>query len=117
MARRIRIIHRIIIAIAIQVQAIDGFGAEICSIIGRDESSPLRRIIPGIAVIQAGVVIVIVATVSDRIGVGHIVAGSLAGNGAVAPGVVQILSLQRAVGVTCILPFFQPAVKKKPPRP
>ena len=113
MSTRITVIHRIIIAVAIQVQTIDGFGIQVGGIIGRDESSPLRRRIPGIAVVQTGVVIVVVATVTDWVGIGNIVAGSLAGNGAVAPGVVQILGLS----FIYILPNYPPAVKKKPPRP
>ena len=91
--------NRVVIAIAIQVQAIDGFGAEICGVVRRDEPSPLGAVVSGVAVVQAGVVIVVIATVTDGVGVCHIVAGGLAGIGAVAPGVVQILGLQRAVGI------------------
>ena len=60
---------------------------------------PFGAVVSGVAVIQSGVVIVIVSTVTDGIGVGNIVAGSLAGNGAITPGIIQILCLQGAVGV------------------
>jgi hypothetical protein len=116
MSTGICVIDRIVIAVAIQIQAINGFGIQVGGIIGRDESAPFGAVVSGVAVVQASVIIVIVATVPDGVGVSNIIAGGFAGNGAVAPGIVQILSLQRAVGVTCILPFFQPAVKKKPPR-
>ena len=86
MTARIRIIHRIIIAVTIQVQAIDRFGVEVGGIIGRDESAPFGGVIPGVAIIQAGVIVVVVAAVTD------------------------------GVGLTYILPNFPPAVKKKPPR-
>ena len=92
-------IIRIVIAIAIQIQAVDGFGIQVGSIVGGDKPSPLGAVVSGVAVVQTGVVIVIVATVPDRIGVGHIVTGSFAGNGTVAPDVVQILGLQHAVGI------------------
>ena len=52
----------------------------------RDKSSPLGGVVPGVAVIQAGVVIVVIATTTNR------------------------------VGLIYILPNFPPAVKKKPPR-
>ena len=110
-------VDRIIVAIAIQIQAVGGFRIQVGGVVRRDEPSPLGAVASGVTEVQAGVVIVVVTTVTDGVGVGHIVAGGLAGDSAVAPGVVQILGLQRAVGVTCILPFFQPAVKKKPPRP
>lgn len=117
MARRIRIIHRIIIAIAIQIQTVDGFGVQVGSIIGRDESVPFGRVVSGVAVVEASVVIVVVATVTDGVGVGNIVAGNLARDGAIALGIVQILGFHGVVGVTYILPIFPSTVKKKPPRP
>ena len=99
MSTRIGIIHRIIIAIAIQVQAVDGFGIQVSRIIRANESAPLGGVIPGVAIVEAGIAVVVVATVTDWVGIGNIIAGSLAGDSAIAPGVVQILSLQRAVGI------------------
>ena len=61
MTTRINEVYRIIIAIAIQVQAIDGFGIQVGGIVGRDESSPLGAVIPGVTVIQAGVMVEAVA--------------------------------------------------------
>ena len=53
--------NRIVITIAIQVQAVDGFGVEVGGIIGRDESAPFGGVIPGVAVIQAGVISTVIA--------------------------------------------------------
>ncbi len=90
-ATRITVIHRIVIAIAIQVQTVDGFGVEVGCIIGRDESAPFGGVIPGVAVLQAGIVIEVIPAVTDGICVCKGKVGSLAGNGAVAPGIIQVL--------------------------
>ena len=103
MSTGIRVIHRIVIAIAIQVQTVDGFGVEVGGIVGRDESAPLGGVVPGVAVIQAGIVIVVIAAITDGICVGD---GSISGAGS-----------DGAVACTYILPNLPPAVKKKPPRP
>ena len=78
-------------------------GIETRSISRRDESAPFGAIIPGIAIVQAGVVIVVIATVTDGVGIGDGCVGGAGSNGAVAN--------------TYILPNIPPAVKKKPPRP
>ena len=96
-------VHRIVIAIAIQVQTVDGFGVEVGGIVGRDESAPLGGVVPGVAVVQVSVVIVVIATVTDGVGIGD---GSISGAGS-----------DGAVAYTYILPNLPPAVKKKPPRP
>ena len=92
-------IDRIITTITIQVQAIDGCGVQVGGIVGRDKSAPLGAVVSGVTEVQAGVVIVVVATVTDGVGVCHIVAGGLAGNGAVAPGIVEVLCLQYTIGI------------------
>ena len=56
MTRRIGAVHRIVIAIAIQVQTVDGFGVQVGSVIRGDKSSPRGGVIPGIAIIQTGVI-------------------------------------------------------------
>ena len=109
------VIHRIVIAIAIQVQAVGGIGIQVGGIVGGDKSSPLGAVIPGVAVVETGVVIVVIAAITDGVGVGNGIVGGFAGNGAVAPGVVNVLRLQVATGITYILPSPAPAVKKKPP--
>ena len=55
MSTGVCIIHWIVIAIAIQVQAVGGFGIEVGGIIGRDESAPFGAVIPGVAVIQTSI--------------------------------------------------------------
>lgn len=63
MAARIDEIHRIIIAIAIaiEVQAVDGFGVQIGSIVRADEAAPFGGVISGVAIIQAGIIRTIIA--------------------------------------------------------
>ena len=57
----ITIVNGIIIAIAIEVQTVDGFGIQVGGIIGRDESAPFGAVIAGVAIIQAGVIRTIIA--------------------------------------------------------
>ena len=99
MTTGVNIVYGIVIAIAIEVQTIYGFRVQVSGAVRRNESAPLGGVVSGVAVIQAGIIIVVVATVTDGVGVGNIVAGSLAGNGAITPGIIQILCLQGAVGV------------------
>ena len=54
-------------AIAVHVQAVDGFGIQVSSIVGRDESAPFGRVIPGITVIQTGVIRTIIALVTKTV--------------------------------------------------
>ena len=56
-----------------------------------NKSPELRVIVPAIQVIQPGLGIVVIPPVAERILVAHGVAGSV-GDGAVAPGVVAVLS-------------------------
>jgi hypothetical protein len=57
----VTVIHRVVITIVIQVQAVDGFGIQVGGIIGRDESAPLRAIVSSVAIVQAGIVRTIIA--------------------------------------------------------
>jgi hypothetical protein len=82
MATGINHVDRVVIAVAILVQAVDGIGVEVGGIIGGDEAAPFGAVISGVAVVQAGFDIVVVATVTNR---GGFCYGSVAGNGAVAP--------------------------------
>ena len=72
MSTGINQIHRIVIAIAIQVQAIDGFGVQVGGIVGRDESAPFGGVIPGIAIVQAGVGIKVISAVMDWVSLSYI---------------------------------------------
>ena len=103
MPTRIAVVNRVVIAVAIQVQAVDGFGVQVGGVIRGDKSSPLGGVVPGVAVVQASVVIVVIATVTDGICVGN---GSISGAGC-----------DGTIARTYILPNLPPAVKKKPPRP
>ena len=47
---------------AIEVQAVDGFGIQVSGIVGGDESAPFGGVIPGVAIIQAGIVRTVIAT-------------------------------------------------------
>ena len=103
MSTRVNNIYRIIAAIAIQVQSIDGFGIQVGSVVRGDESAPLGGVIPSVAVVQTRIVIVVIATVTDGVCVGDGVVGGAGSDGAIV--------------FTYILTFSPPAVKKKPPRP
>ena len=61
MAAGIRVVNWIIIAIAVEVQAVGGFGIQVSGIIGRDKSSPFGGVIPGVQIIQAGIFVVVIA--------------------------------------------------------
>ena len=81
MSTRVGVVDGVVITVAILVQAVDGVGVEVGSIIGGDESAPFGAVISGVAVVQAGIVIVVIPTVTNRVGVCY---GSIAGNGTVA---------------------------------
>ena len=99
MSTRVCKIDRIIVAIAIQVQAVDGVGIEVGGIVRRDESAPFGAVITGVAVVEAGIVIVVIATITNGVGVGNGGIGSLGRNRAVAPGIVDVLRHHIAAGV------------------
>ena len=63
------------------VQAVDGIGIQIGGIVGGDEAAPLGAVISGVAVIQAGIFVVVIATITNRVGFCY---GSITGDGAVA---------------------------------
>ena len=65
MAVQVNKVYQIVIAITIQVQAVDGVGVQVGGIVGRDESAPLRGVIPGITVVEAGVMVEAVVIVTN----------------------------------------------------
>ena len=103
MSTRIRVIHRVVIAIAIQVQAIDRFGIQVRSVVRGDESAPLGAVVSCVAVVQTRIVIVVIATVADGVGIGDGIVGGAGSNGAVT--------------YAYTLTNLSVAVKKKSPRP
>ena len=107
MTTGICVIHRIVIAIAIQVQTVDGFGVQVGSIIGRNESAPFGGVVPGVAVIQAGIVIVVITTVTDGVGVGDGGIGRARSNGAIAESIIEVSCYHGAVGVDDCLHIAQ----------
>jgi hypothetical protein len=62
MAAWVNEVHRIIIAVAIQIQAVDGFGIQVGGIVGGDKSVPFGAVVSGVAVIQTGIILTIIAT-------------------------------------------------------
>ena len=68
MSTGVTIVDRIITAITIQVQAVDGFGIQVGGIVRRDKSSPLGAVIAGVTVIQASVISIVIATVTNMDG-------------------------------------------------
>jgi hypothetical protein len=67
MAAWVNEVDRVIIAITIQVQAVDGFGVEVGGISGADEAVPFGAIISGVQIIQAGIVRTIIAARIKRV--------------------------------------------------
>ena len=92
----IAVIDRIVIAVTVQVQAVDGGGVEVGSVVRADEAAPLRAVISGIAVVQAGFFVVVVTTVTNGVGFCD---RRVAGNSAVTPSVIDILGDQIAIGI------------------
>ena len=92
----IAVIDRIVIAVTVQVQAVDGGGVEVGSVVRADEAAPLRAVISGIAVVQAGFFVVVVATIANRVGFCD---RRIAGDGKIAPGIVKVLCDQVVVEV------------------
>ncbi len=78
----------IIASIHILIQPIDGFGVEIFGTIGRNKSSPFGAVITGIQIIQAGIAVVVIATVAN--GVAYSDGSCVMNNRTVAPGIVSI---------------------------
>ena len=59
--------HRVITAIGIEVQPLRAPGIKICAVIRRDKPAQLRVVIPRVQVIESGVVVVIIAPVTERV--------------------------------------------------
>ena len=95
--------NRIVIAIAVEIQTIDGLGIQVGGVIRGDESAPFGGVVPGIAVVQAGIVIEVIPSVTDGICVCN---GGISGAGS-----------DGTISRTYILSNLLPSVKKKPPRP
>ena len=65
MAVRVNEVHRVIIAIAIEVQTVDRFRIQVSDVIERDKSAPFGAVIAGITVVEAGVMVEAVAIVTN----------------------------------------------------
>ena len=61
MSTGVGVVDGVVAAIAILVQAVGGGGVEVGGIIGGDEAAPLGRVVPGVAVVQAGIFVVVIA--------------------------------------------------------
>ena len=67
MPTRITVIHRVVIAVGVKVQTVYRLGIKITRIIRRDESAPSRGVVARIEEVQPGVLVVVIAAVSDRV--------------------------------------------------
>jgi Na+/citrate or Na+/malate symporter len=90
------------------VQTVDGIGVQVGSIVGGDEAAPFGGVIPGVAVVQAGIFVVVIATITNRVGVRY---SRIAGNGAVAlhlySTIIYASSQEKASQVECDLGSFR----------
>ena len=82
MSTGVGVVDGVVITVAILVQAVDGVGVEVGGVVRRNKSAPFGGVIPGVTVVQAGIFVVVVATVADGVGFCY---SSIAGNGAIAP--------------------------------
>jgi hypothetical protein len=89
----VTVIHRIVIAIAIEIQTVAGFWVQVGSIVGGDKSAPFGAVIAGVAVIQTGIIVVVIAAVADGVCIGDDGVGGLRRNRTVALGIIQIFPL------------------------
>ena len=88
------IIHyRVVVAVAILVQAVGGMGVEVGSAVGADKSTPFGAVIPGVAVVQAGIIVIVVATIANGVGLCY---SSIAGNSTVTPHLYFTISTARS---------------------
>lgn len=69
MSTRIDIVNGIIITVTVEIQTVDLLGVNVCGIIGGDESSPFGAVISSVAVVQAGVIVVVIAAMANRRGI------------------------------------------------
>ena len=99
MPTRIAVVNRVVIAVAIQVQAVDGFGVQVGSIIGRNESAPFGGVIPSVAIIQTGIIVVVIAAITNRVGIGNGCVGGAGSDGAIAESIIEVPCYHSAVGV------------------
>ena len=82
MSAGVGVVDGVIAAVAILVQTVDGVGVEVGGIVGGDKAAPFGAVISGVAVVQAGIFVVVIATITNRVGFCY---SSIAGNRAVAP--------------------------------
>ena len=61
MSTGVGVVDGVVAAVAILVQTIDGFGVQVIGCIGGNESTPFGGVISGVAIIQAGIFVVVVA--------------------------------------------------------
>ena len=97
-------VDRIVSAIGIEVQAIDGIGVKVTDVVNRDESSDFGVVVTALQVVQLGFGIVVIATVAEGIQVADVVGvGNLGSAGienfTIAPCVITIFYHNRAAAV------------------
>ena len=68
MTTGISIIDRIITAVTVQIQTIDGFRVDIGGIIRGDESAPLGVIVSSVQVVKAGFAVAVVTAIANGVG-------------------------------------------------
>ena len=97
MPTRITVIHRVVIAVGVKVQTVYRLGIKITRIIRRDKSAPSRGVVARIEEVQPGVLVVVVAAVSDRVSDRNAI--GIERNRAITPCIVGIAANLCAVRV------------------
>ena len=92
MPTRIAVIHRIITTITVKVKSIYTFGIKIRRIIRTYKSMPLGRVITCIEVVELGVLVVVISSITNGVSVGKLKVGGCAFDRTVTPSVVLIFN-------------------------
>ena len=80
----IRIVYRVIVAICIEVEAINGFWIKVCCIIGRDKSAQFGRVITSIEIVEACILVVVVTSIANGVNLSQSLVCSFATNDTIA---------------------------------
>ena len=92
MPTRIAVIHRIITTITVKVKSIYGFGVKIRSAIRGNKSTPLGRVVTRVEIVELGVLVVVIPSITNGVSVGKLKVGGCAFDRTVTPSVVLIFN-------------------------
>ena len=89
MPTRIRIIYGVVVAVRIKIQTVYTLKVKIWSIVGAYEPAPLRIVVSCVEVVKPYILVVVIASVTDRVSVCKVGVGAVVAC-AVAPRIVFV---------------------------